>query len=468
MASTTTTEQEIIKALEASILSMPAKDVGFATSLVKTFKQYGSLSPKQWYWAKKLAGAEPKTDVEAIAIPHGASLVAWFKEAKVKHPAVTIQTAHGPVRLKLCGAKSKKPGALAVTDGGPYGANQFYGYVHPSGVFSSSSGVPVHVGQVLKGLATDPIGYVAEHGKKSGACVFCGKSLTDDTSGKSLEVGYGPTCAKNYGLPFGKKAVAKAKDKATAKAAAESVTKLVATTPKEEAVKTATLLGAVQQHIADVIATKAAADAEKMVTGTGVVTGTVVTGTGTEMSVLHEPAGAFEDALSVGKEGTFFAPSPISPSLGILAARLQKRFAGTAMFPGGAAPLWVIKVVKDLKARALRFLVERGGDLAPILVTVPEDELEDADDLLGVIDVLVGRIGDALWQVWEDGQWDVKKGGAPLQPVPPAKMIVGVDLAAPAAKKEPVCPRCFGLGRRVTAEGRFEACAHEAAQEATT
>lgn len=34
-------------------------------------------------------------------------------------------------------------------------------------------------------------------------CVFCGRDLTDDGAGRSVEVGYGPVCAEKHGLPWG-------------------------------------------------------------------------------------------------------------------------------------------------------------------------------------------------------------------------------------------------------------------------
>lgn len=50
--------------------------------------------------------------------------------------------------------------------------------------------------------------YAAGHGHSTGQCVFCMLPLTDDGEGKSVQVGYGQKCAKNYGLPWGKTAVA--------------------------------------------------------------------------------------------------------------------------------------------------------------------------------------------------------------------------------------------------------------------
>ena len=43
----------------------------------------------------------------------------------------------------------------------------------------------------------------ADLGHASHHCAFCGLELTDDGEGRSVEVGYGPICAKKYGLPWG-------------------------------------------------------------------------------------------------------------------------------------------------------------------------------------------------------------------------------------------------------------------------
>lgn len=43
----------------------------------------------------------------------------------------------------------------------------------------------------------------AEFGHVTGACVFCGRKLTDE---RSISVGYGPVCAENQHLPWGEAA----------------------------------------------------------------------------------------------------------------------------------------------------------------------------------------------------------------------------------------------------------------------
>ena len=54
--------------------------------------------------------------------------------------------------------------------------------------------------KLLQRLAADPAGVASKYGKMTGRCCFCHLQLTD---AKSLAVGYGKTCAKNYGLPWG-------------------------------------------------------------------------------------------------------------------------------------------------------------------------------------------------------------------------------------------------------------------------
>ena len=56
---------------------------------------------------------------------------------------------------------------------------------------------------ILAQLATQPAQLAAKHGKLTGHCCFCNSELSDE---KSTNVGYGPVCAKRWGLPHGSKA----------------------------------------------------------------------------------------------------------------------------------------------------------------------------------------------------------------------------------------------------------------------
>jgi hypothetical protein len=57
--------------------------------------------------------------------------------------------------------------------------------------------------RVLAGGAPAAAEVVARIGRVVGRCVFCSRLLTDDKAGRSVEVGYGPKCAADRGLPWG-------------------------------------------------------------------------------------------------------------------------------------------------------------------------------------------------------------------------------------------------------------------------
>lgn len=50
----------------------------------------------------------------------------------------------------------------------------------------------------LDRIATDPATAASEYGALMGRCSFCDLTITDDGS---IAVGYGPICAKKFGLP---------------------------------------------------------------------------------------------------------------------------------------------------------------------------------------------------------------------------------------------------------------------------
>jgi hypothetical protein len=91
-----------------------------------------------------------------------------------------------------------------VTDGGPYGQAAYYGRIDTDGTFAPGRvPMPQDVQDLLVEFSDDPAGVAARIGKLTGSCVYCQRGLTDP---RSLTEGYGPICARNYGLPWGGKA----------------------------------------------------------------------------------------------------------------------------------------------------------------------------------------------------------------------------------------------------------------------
>lgn len=177
---------------------------GVALDLLRKGQRYG-FSPKQADYLIALAkladrGAvneRPRVDI------NGAKLIAWFDAAasKLKWPKVWLELSDGsPLKLHRAGDRSRTPGALHVTDGGPFGDNVWYGRVDRDGTLTEGRAMTDEVREVLKRLADDPAGVAAAHGHKTGSCCFCNRELSDE---RSTSVGYGPICAGKFGLPWG-------------------------------------------------------------------------------------------------------------------------------------------------------------------------------------------------------------------------------------------------------------------------
>lgn len=203
--------------LEAALPGLSAKDSEFAKGLLASAAKYGkTFSPKMTFWAEKLVARAAAPKGESVAeVGDLAGVLALFDKVKgkLKYPATVLAVAGvpgGAVRLNVAGAKSRAPGSVNVmsverSEPGEFGTlrRAYYGRVSLNGTYASSGkGEEFFAGiaAALKRLAAEPAKVAAEYGRLTGACCFCGLALTD---ARSTAVGYGKTCAKNWGLPWG-------------------------------------------------------------------------------------------------------------------------------------------------------------------------------------------------------------------------------------------------------------------------
>jgi hypothetical protein len=196
--------------LKEQLTKLPAKDQDFAASLLDQLERKGKLSDKQWFWVDTLAARISQGPVEPVTLDVGdfAGVIALFEKAKqhLKYPRVRLQLPDGrPLVLALAGPGSSRAGWVNMTDGRPFGENLFYGRVSPAGNWEMGHAIDEIVGdavaELLHRLAADPEQVASSYGKLTGCCCFCTSQLSDP---KSTEVGYGPVCAKRWGLPWGK------------------------------------------------------------------------------------------------------------------------------------------------------------------------------------------------------------------------------------------------------------------------
>jgi hypothetical protein len=188
---------------------LPAKDLEFAQSLIKNATRYGA-SPNQAKWIDVLtrrAKGETYQPHQRPQVQVGdlGKVIALFDKARehLAYPKVLLRVGDRVVKLSVAGEKAKVPGSLNVASEGRYGEAIWYGRITRDGKFAPSKDGQAFQGlaEALQAFAKDPAGVAAEYGRWRGACCFCARQLDDE---RSTAVGYGPTCADNFGLPWGK------------------------------------------------------------------------------------------------------------------------------------------------------------------------------------------------------------------------------------------------------------------------
>jgi hypothetical protein len=199
-----------IAQLEAVVNKLPEYRQSFAKSLIR--QAPSGLSREQAFWVDKLVeiangGAQER---ETVDVGNMAGAIALFDKAAdhLKFPKVRLRVmmepVHRDIRLAVAGHRARVPGSINVSDDAPYGAGNWYGRIHRDGRFEKNDAVevPAKLVELLKRFAEHPAETAAEFGRLTGHCCFCDRHLEDE---RSTEVGYGPVCAKRWGLPWGSK-----------------------------------------------------------------------------------------------------------------------------------------------------------------------------------------------------------------------------------------------------------------------
>jgi hypothetical protein len=214
---TATAEQEALKQL---ILQsrVPDHNLTFSTSLVQALKP----SAKQMYWVGKMiedatAITQPVVVTAAKAINPAwtpdpvikidvSKIVSMFENARkhLKFPKVTllmdVNNLKSGVRFSF---DRKGRNLLWANESVSYGVT--YASINlDTGVVDMRRHGLNHKTEFLalvEEFSKAPIKMAILHGKLTGNCCFCSLPLTDE---RSLQCGYGDTCARHYRLPWGK------------------------------------------------------------------------------------------------------------------------------------------------------------------------------------------------------------------------------------------------------------------------
>lgn len=198
------TDQEAVDALLSTVENDVDRLPNFPQSLVLQ-KKGGNrkLSESQRFWLHKLAIAEPP---KAIATVDLSGLQALFNtaHANLKHPRIVIAHEGKEIKISRAGSRSRYAGQIMIAS--PQFGDAYYGRIDQQGALFAGKSMTADVEAKIQDLAADPAKFAAEYGKVTGCCCFCNKELSTE---ESLAVGYGPSCAKHFALPWGKSQVTK-------------------------------------------------------------------------------------------------------------------------------------------------------------------------------------------------------------------------------------------------------------------
>ena len=92
--------------------------------------------------------------------------------------------------VTICTRLKNEPAVRAI-------AEAHEGVFYAAGAFGSDRG---DIEATLLAFLANPEATAKAYGKLTSNCSFCGKELSDE---RSIRAGWGPTCAENFGLPWG-------------------------------------------------------------------------------------------------------------------------------------------------------------------------------------------------------------------------------------------------------------------------
>ena len=157
-------------------------------------KVSAKVSPKQRSRSPKVS---PKVDIKLD------NIVEMLNHAKetLKSPSIQIVTDDATYSLTIAGEQSQLPGTINIVS-----KSIWYGRIFLDGKFQPSKKIPEPIIEqlmnALQAFNNNPERMAHAYGRRTGRCCFCNLPLTNE---KSIDVGYGPVCARNFRLKYGKK-----------------------------------------------------------------------------------------------------------------------------------------------------------------------------------------------------------------------------------------------------------------------
>lgn len=186
-----------ITALQEALPRMSDQDRAFGECLLGHLELQNSLTEREWFWMGELARRYPPpvaVQLEGNLGPMVAMLV--MAQTKLLEPKVRLIAQYDEGKQDfdniLLSMNSREGYVLVEAPG-------IRAKITGDGVLVSRQVLPNYIIKALNEFSKDPIQSATAYGRRTGRCCFCYTKLEDE---RSVRVGYGPVCAKNYGLPF--------------------------------------------------------------------------------------------------------------------------------------------------------------------------------------------------------------------------------------------------------------------------
>ena len=179
----------------------------FVRHMVHTLRRFNGLTQRQWAVVAEIRREQQQQGIDKPMTPMPES----WKRMAVMFRMASGQIKSPTVRLDLCGSDH----SIVFEPDSPYGPSLYvrrrthpqrlvmivnlkYNRIHWKGI--NKAALRDEYIQCLQEFNDNPIEIARAYSSKYGKCSFCARPLSDP---RSTEVGYGPICATNYGLPWG-------------------------------------------------------------------------------------------------------------------------------------------------------------------------------------------------------------------------------------------------------------------------
>lgn len=211
------TKERLILAEEVSLhLSLfHPKEQEFARNLLSYLTESSTLSVAQWFHMERLANqikvlTDPSQQMTVEGNFNGTLVMLRIAGEKLKRPLIRLLSDPEEGRpqgyfFTLKFRPERPSDGVTIVVGGWSGHGQAYvaGWIR-DGRFqphARNGGAPRPVLDKIQEFSKDPAQVMKASAAALGVCGFCLQTLSDP---ESKARGYGPICAENYGLPWGK------------------------------------------------------------------------------------------------------------------------------------------------------------------------------------------------------------------------------------------------------------------------